>query len=123
MKYAERAYPEGHSAIASYQNAYATVLQSLGELSQARDLLQLALTSIERSYPPGHPNLAAGQSNLATVLLELRELAPARDLLRKALASWEQSYPPGHPHRSRLANPTLRRCSWILANWRKRVTC
>jgi tetratricopeptide (TPR) repeat protein len=63
------------------------VLQDLGELREARDLLRKALASDEASYAAGHPSIARGQSNLAMVLKDLGELEEARDLLKKAYAS------------------------------------
>ncbi|MBL8295486.1 MAG: tetratricopeptide repeat protein [Bryobacterales bacterium] len=92
----EKTCQPGHPDIARGQSNLALVLQELGELEAARDLLRKALASDERSYPPGHPAIARRQSNLALVLRDLGELEGARELLEKALASDERSYPPGH---------------------------
>ncbi len=45
---AQRSYPPGHPSIAASQSNLATVLQALGELAEARDLLRQALASAER---------------------------------------------------------------------------
>jgi tetratricopeptide (TPR) repeat protein len=90
--------PAGDSRIARLQSRLALVLQNLGELPEARDLLRKALASDEQRCRSGDPSIARDQSNLASVLRELGELSEARDLLRKALASDEQSHPPGHPN-------------------------
>ncbi len=97
LNLAQQSYAPGHPTIAIRQSNLALVLQELGELGEARDLLRSALASDEHSYAAGHPSIARSQSNLATVLQDLGELGEARDLLRSALASAEQSYAPGHP--------------------------
>lgn len=73
------------------------MLQDVGQVEQARDLLQQALTSLERSFEPGHPDLAIRQSSLAMVLHDLGQLEQARDLLQQALASLEEKLGPAHP--------------------------
>nr|QNO57604.1 hypothetical protein POLJIEDG_00007 [Methanosarcinales archaeon ANME-1 ERB7] len=93
----EKAYAPGHPSIARSQSNLALVLQDLGELEEARDLLRKALDSAQKSFEPGHPSIAIRQSNLATVLQDLGELEEARDLLRKALDSDQKSFEPGHP--------------------------
>jgi plasmid stability protein len=94
---AEVSCAPGHPSIVARQSNLALVLQDLGELEEARDLLRQALASAEATYAPGNPSTATRQSNLATVLKDLGELEEARDLLRKALASVEAKYAPGHP--------------------------
>jgi tetratricopeptide (TPR) repeat protein len=74
------------------------VLKDLGQLEEARDLLQKALASDERSYEPGHPSIAIRQSNLAVVLKDLGQLEEARDLLRQAYSSFLSRFGPDHIH-------------------------
>ncbi len=73
------------------------MLQDLGELEEARDLLRGALESARRSFEPGHPSIAVRQSNLAAVLQDLGELEEARDLLRAAHKSLLEGYGPDFP--------------------------
>ena len=81
---AETTFEPGHPSIAIRQSNLAWVLQNLGQLEEARDLLRKALASEETTFAPGHPSIAIRQSNLALVLMDLRQLEEARDLLRKA---------------------------------------
>jgi tetratricopeptide (TPR) repeat protein len=97
LELAEKNFEPGHPSIAISQSNLALVLQKLGELKEARDLLTKALASDEKNFEPGHPSIAISQSNLALVLKELGELKEARDLLTKALASAEKNFEPGHP--------------------------
>ncbi|MFW6242475.1 MAG: tetratricopeptide repeat protein, partial [Thermodesulfobacteriota bacterium] len=97
LEWAERLHEPGHPEIAGRQSNLALVLQDLGELASARELLEQALHFFEESLPLGHPSIARCQSNLAFVLKDLGELAPARELFEKALESDEANFPPGHP--------------------------
>jgi len=74
------------------------VLQDLGQLEEARDLLRKALASAEASFEPGHPSIANRRSNLAIVLKDLGRLEEARDLLRKAHSAMLEKFGPEHPH-------------------------
>jgi hypothetical protein len=74
------------------------VLQDLGELPEARDLLRKALASSERSFEPGHPSIAISQSNLALVLQNLGELPEAHQLLQSAYSIFLEKYGADHPH-------------------------
>jgi len=94
---AEKTFEPGHPSIAIRQSNLAQVLQDLGQLEEARDLLRKALASAEKTFEPGHPSIAIRQSNLALVLKGLGQLEEARDLLRKALASDEKTFALGHP--------------------------
>ena len=60
------------------------MLKDLGELEEARDLLEKALASDQQSFEPGHPSIAISQSNLAMVLKDLGELEEARKLIQSA---------------------------------------
>jgi hypothetical protein len=73
------------------------VLQDLGELPEARDLLRAALAADERTFEPGHPSIATSQSNLAMVLRDLGELPEARDLLCVAHESLRARFGDEHP--------------------------
>ena len=97
LQLAESAFEPGHPSIAISQSNLAAVLQDLGELEEARDLLRKALTAAQNSFEPGHPSIAISQSNLALVLKDLGKLEEARDLLRKALAADQNRFEPGHP--------------------------
>jgi tetratricopeptide (TPR) repeat protein len=92
----EKSFEPGHPTIATRQSNLAAVLQDLGELKEARDLLRKALESAQKSFELGHPTIAIRQSNLAVVLKDLGELKEAKDLLRKALESAQKSFEPGH---------------------------
>ena len=50
------------------------VLNDLGELERAKDLLEQALAAAEATYEPGHPSITTIQSNLSAVLKKLDEL-------------------------------------------------
>jgi tetratricopeptide (TPR) repeat protein len=73
------------------------VLQDLGQLEEARDLLREALASAEKTFEPGHPSIATHQSNLALVLQDLGQLEEARDLLREAYRAYLTRFGPDHP--------------------------
>ena len=64
---AGRSFEPGHPSIAISQSNLATVLQDLGELPEARDLLRKALASLEQRLPAGHPNIATVRGNLMGV--------------------------------------------------------
>ena len=97
LEIAEKTFEPGHPSIAIRQSNLALVLQDLGQMEEARDLLRQALASDEKTFEPGHPSIAISQSNLALVLQDLGQMEEARDLLRQALASDEKTFEPGHP--------------------------
>ncbi|GJQ59459.1 MAG: TIR domain-containing protein [Candidatus Scalindua sp. AMX11] len=88
----------GHPSIAISQSNLALVLQDLGELEEARDLLRDALNSAQKSFEPGHPSIAIRQSNLALVLKDLGELEEARDLAHQAYEIFLIKFGPQHPN-------------------------
>jgi tetratricopeptide (TPR) repeat protein len=98
LRLSEKAYEPGHPTIAISQSNLATVLQDLGELKEARDLLRMALDSDQKSYAPGHPTIAIRQSNLAMVLKVLGELKEARALAQTAYNTFLNKFGPGHPY-------------------------
>lgn len=65
----------------------ATVLQALGDLAGAQELLKETLESDFENLGEDQPSVARSRSNLALVLKDLGELAGARDLLEQALES------------------------------------
>jgi eukaryotic-like serine/threonine-protein kinase len=73
------------------------VLNDLGELSEARDLIRSALASDENTYEPGHPAIAIKQSNLAMVLNDLGKLPEASKLLQTAYSTLLKKFGPKHP--------------------------
>ena len=116
LETAKKTFEPGHPAIARSQSNLAGVLQDLGQLVEARDvlrnalvlqdqgqraeacdLLRNALAFDEKTFEPGHPAIARSQSNLAVVLQDQEQPEEARDLLRNALASDEKTFEPGHP--------------------------
>jgi tetratricopeptide (TPR) repeat protein len=90
-------YKPGDPEIATQQSNLALVLQALGQLEEARDLLRAVLESTKNTFEPGHPKIAISQSNLAGVLHDLGQLEEARDLFRAALESDQKTFEPGHP--------------------------
>jgi len=98
LELSEKAFEPGHPTIATSQSNLALVLQDLGELKEARDLLRKALESDQKNFEPGHPTIATSQSNLALVLKDLGELKEARDLAQKAYKSFLNKFGPRHPH-------------------------
>ena len=94
----EQCYPRGSAEIARSQSNLATVLQDLGELEEARDLLRQALESDQKSFEPGHSSIAISQSNLALVLKDLGELEEARDLAYQAYDAFLNRLGPGHSY-------------------------
>jgi tetratricopeptide (TPR) repeat protein len=71
--------------------------RELGQLVEARDLIQRALAVEEKAYAADHPTLAISYSNLALVERDLGNLAEARRLLQRAIAIDEKAYAADHP--------------------------
>ncbi|MEM7248859.1 MAG: tetratricopeptide repeat protein, partial [Acidobacteriota bacterium] len=63
----------------------ASVLQALGDLPRAKELLEQALESDLKNLGEDHPNVATRRSNLALVLKDLGDLPRAKELLEQAL--------------------------------------
>jgi tetratricopeptide (TPR) repeat protein len=93
---AKRNFEPGHPTIARSQSNLALVLQDLGELKDARDLLRHALAADQNNFEPGHPTIAIRQSNLAMVLKDLGELKEARKLAKKACDTFLATFGPQH---------------------------
>ena len=80
-------------SIAKHQSNLALVLQELGELHEAKRLLEKALASDEKTYPKGHPILSRRLCNLALVQRDMGDLKAAKDLLEAAIV-WRIPYKP-----------------------------
>jgi tetratricopeptide (TPR) repeat protein len=68
-----------------------------GRPSDARPLLERALTITEDTYGSNHPDVAANLNNLATTLRDLGQPAYAHPLLERTLAITEATNGPNHP--------------------------
>jgi tetratricopeptide (TPR) repeat protein len=73
------------------------VLQDLGDLPRAKELLERALASDLQNLGEDHPSVATRRFNLATIHEELGALDDARREFAAALASEERSLGPSHP--------------------------
>jgi tetratricopeptide (TPR) repeat protein len=78
------------------------VLQALGDLPRAKELLERALASALQNLGEDHPSVATSRSNLAAVLRALGDLPRAKELLERALASDLQNL--GEDHHSVATN-------------------
>ena len=58
---------EGAPEDAKYCYNYGTVLQDLGELQEARDLLKKSYESFYKTFGPGHPNTKIVKNNLESL--------------------------------------------------------
>jgi len=72
-------------------------LQSIGDLSRAKDLIERSLASDLKNLGEDHRFVAFGRSNLAVVLRNLGDLPRAKDLLERALASDLKNLGEDHP--------------------------
>jgi tetratricopeptide (TPR) repeat protein len=68
-----------------------------GNLSEARTLLEQAITFKQRAHTSDHPTLATSYANLALVELEQGNLPEALRLSQRALAIDQLAYPADHP--------------------------
>jgi len=66
-----QSFEPGHPSIAIRQSNLALVLQDLGELAEARDLLKKAFKTFLKKFGRGHPHTKTGADNLAAVEKEL----------------------------------------------------
>jgi tetratricopeptide (TPR) repeat protein len=113
-KHLERATREAPAALGLHDvrvnllhERLAAALFSMGDLSRAKELLELALAS-SLTLGEHHPTVSAHRCNLAIVLKELGDLPRAKELLELALAAALESLGEDHPAvascRSNLAN-------------------
>ena len=78
-------------------NHLALILQDLGELPEARRLIERGIEIDQKHFDPDHPKLAIRYSNLATILQDLGELPQARRLIERAIEIAEKHLHPDHP--------------------------
>jgi tetratricopeptide (TPR) repeat protein len=83
-------------------------LQVHALLTDAKTLLERALTINEAIHGPRHPDIATDLSSLARVLRDLGQPATALPLQERALAIDEANYGPGHPAVARDLNNLAR---------------
>ncbi len=67
LREAEASFEPGHPSIATRQSNLALVLQDLGELEEARDLLRQADRSCHDKLGPNHPSARTVLGNLRSV--------------------------------------------------------
>jgi tetratricopeptide (TPR) repeat protein len=72
-------------------------LQVHGRLTDARPLLERALTITETALGPDHPAVATDLNNLALILRDLGQPQAAQPLLERALTITETALGPDHP--------------------------
>ncbi len=78
-------------------NNLGSVLQDLGELSEARACHERALKIDEAAFGPEHPKVARDVSNLGSVLAALGELPEARACYERALVICRKRLGDDHP--------------------------
>ena len=81
---------------AELANNLALILQDMGELAEARKLMEQALASDIKNLGEGRTSVATDRSNLALILKDMGELAEARKLMDQALASGIKNLGEGH---------------------------
>ena len=72
-------------------------LWKLGQLIEARRLLERTIEIQEKAFDADHPTLATSYSNLATVVKDQGDLAAARRLLERAIEIEEKASDADHP--------------------------
>ena len=82
----------GHARVSRLLDRLATALQSMSDLSRARELFELALASDLKNRGEDHPSVATRRTDLALVLRQLGDLPRAKELLELALASALKNY-------------------------------
>jgi len=78
-------------------NDLALILKDLGDLPEARRLMERAIEIEAKHFDPDHPNLATSYSNLAMILQDLGDLPEARRLMERAIEIGEKHFKPDHP--------------------------
>ena len=84
------------------------MLQDLGELPEARRLMERAIEIEEKHFDPNHPTLAVRYNNLAHIALAEGKRAEACGLWRRAHAIVTKHFDADHPH-VRVVEDSLRR--------------
>jgi len=87
-------HPE--AAISSHN--LASIYQSLGRLSEARETLEKAIKIQEKTFGPNHPDLASSYNDLSLIYLNLGQLDRALDYGQRAMAILARLFPGGQPY-------------------------
>ncbi len=100
--YPQKAYPDGHAALATGLNNLGLFLRVQGEYPRAERFYRDALEMYQKLYPKerfpdGHALLVKSLNNLGGLLRAQGEYAKAEPFLRDALAMCQKLYPNGHP--------------------------
>ncbi|MET3125521.1 tetratricopeptide (TPR) repeat protein [Arcicella rosea] len=88
--------PDLENVIIHIQNDLATLLQELGELNEAKTLLEKILRFDERRFGLEHPNTIITYSNLASTYKDLGDLEKAKTLSKKVLSLAEKHFGKNH---------------------------
>ena len=83
--------------LAALANNLSAIYQGLGQLDQAREFQEKALSIDEKTLVPLHPSLATSYNNLSLIYQDLGQLDQAREFQEKALKIREQILDPLHP--------------------------
>ncbi len=74
------------------------MLQALGDLAEAKEHLERALSINEAAYGPNHPKVAIRLNNLGLLLKHLGDLEGARAHYERALAICLRFFGEDHPN-------------------------
>ena len=96
--YQERVLPPDHPDMIVVREFLALGKLNVGDLSGARELLEIVLETYERTLPPDHPSIVRTRANLATALSDLGDLHGARALQESVVESDERTLPADHPN-------------------------
>ena len=83
--------------MANRRSNLAVILQGLGDLPRAKELLELALASVLKTLGKAHPAVAILRFNLATLSRDEGDLKGARASFYQALTAQEASLGANHP--------------------------
>jgi len=93
-----------HPLVATSLTNMALIKRKIGDLEEARRLLDRALSIRERTQGPRHPDTAATLDELADVLQTMGDYRQARQSYERALAIQEESLGLWHPDVARTLN-------------------
>ena len=88
---------DDHPDVAADQGAYAAILQDLGRLEEAEQMLREAQGTFTRAYGPGHLEVGIARTSLGAVLHQAGRLDEAEAEYRAGLAIRERQSGAGHP--------------------------